>query len=197
MSPAPRQANARTVPRVWEVDWAIPSEDGGTPWAAYEWAFYTADLLGVKEISIVGATYDTLGELDRAIDDPDATGLRVLPHSYKAGAITVRGVSRRGSWYARDVVLVAWANDQALAEIESQRPAAIAAVATWPDYIAGWRSVHQPQRIGQVRPEQEAQFDTTTIAGLHPQAAKAIDSAGAWAERIAKGQTPHHRPFRL
>jgi hypothetical protein len=252
MSPGPKPAGVPAIPRIWEVDWALPPEEGGTPWEAYDWAFETADLCGVKEITIVGATYDTLGELDRAIDDPRVASLRVLPHSYKVGPITVTGVSRRGSWYARGVVLVAWATDQVLAEIERQRPAAIAAVATWPDYVAGWRSIHKPERIGQIRPAEEAQFDTAAISGLDPQAAKAIDSAGAWvnqfhavldtderaavagalialrsagvpvdpnelrvhlmtrewggrlidqtvelAERIASGQTPRHRPFRL
>ncbi len=180
MSPTPKQAAPPAIPRVWEVDWALPPEEGGTPWGAYDWALETADLCDVKQITIVGASYDTLGELDQAIDDPRAAGLRVLPHSYRVGPITVTGVSRRGSWYASGVVIVAWGTDQVLAEIESQRPAAIAAVATWPDSIAGWRSVHRPDRIGQVRADQEAQFDTATITGLDPQAANAIDSAGAW-----------------
>jgi len=44
-----------------------------------------------------------------------------------------------------------------------------------------WRqSIHKPQRICQIRPEQEAQYDTATISGLDSQAAKAIASAGAW-----------------
>jgi len=58
---------------------------------------------------------------------------------------------------------VAWASDEALTEIEGQRPAAIAAVAQWPDDIPTWRSVHRPERIGQVRAEQEAEFDTATV----------------------------------
>jgi hypothetical protein len=180
MSPPPKQPPTRTIPRVWEIDWALPPEEGGTPWEAYDWAFDTADECGVKDITIVGATYDNLGELDWAIDDPRAAGLRALPHSYRVGPITVTGVSRRGSWNARGVVIVAWANDRVLSDIEGQHPTAIAAVATWPDSIPGWRSVHKPDRIGQVRPDQEAQFDTATITGLDPRAVKAIDSAGAW-----------------
>lgn len=180
MSHMPKQADTRTIPRVWEVDWALAPEEDGTPWEAYDWAFDTAKACGVKDITIVGATYDTLGQLDWAIADPRAAGLRVLPHRYTAGQIAVTGVSRHGGWYARGVVIAAWANDRVLADIEGQRPAAIAAVATWPDSITGWRSVHKPDRIGQVRVEQEAQFDTATITGLDPRAIRAINSAGAW-----------------
>jgi len=109
MSPAPKHTDTLAIPHIWEVDWALPPEEGGTPWQAYDWAFQTAEQWDVTQITIVGATYDTLGELDRTIDDPRAAGLRVLPHSYRVGPITVTGVSRRGSWYARGVVIIAWA----------------------------------------------------------------------------------------
>jgi hypothetical protein len=66
-----------------------------------------------------------------------------------------------------------------MAEIEGKRPAAIAAVAQWPDDIATWRSVYGPTRIGQVRLEQEAEFDTATVGELDPQVAEIIRSATA------------------
>jgi folylpolyglutamate synthase/dihydropteroate synthase len=66
-----------------------------------------------------------------------------------------------------------------MAEIEGKRPAAIAAVAQWPDDVATWRSVYGPTRVGQVRPEQEAEFDTATVDELDPQVAEAIRGAAA------------------
>jgi hypothetical protein len=167
------------IPRVWEVDWAIPEAEGGTLWEAYDWLLNTATNLGASEVSIVAATYDSLGQLDRAIGSAGANRMRVLPHRYRVDGITVHGVSRRGFWYVRGPVLVAWGNDQVLGEVESQRPAAIAAVAQWPDDIATWRSVYRPQRIGQVRPGQEAEFDTATVAQLDPRVARAISDAAA------------------
>ncbi len=159
----------RDIPRVWEVDWAIPPAEGGTPWEAYDWLLETADQLGATEVSIVASTYDSLGHLNWAIGASAAQWLRVQPHEYRVGGITVRGVSRRGFWHVRGPVLVAWPDNQVMAEIEGKRPAAIAAVAQWPDDIATWRSVYGPTRIGQVRPEQEAEFDTATIGELDPQ----------------------------
>jgi hypothetical protein len=129
---------------------------------------------------VVGATFGRLGDLEWAIGSAEAKHLRVQPHRYHVGDITVTGVSRRGHWFARGVVLVAWANDQVLAEVESQRPAAIVAVARWPDDIARWRSIYAPRRIGQARAEVEAEFDTATVSALHPRAAEAIDSVGDW-----------------
>lgn len=32
----------RSIPRVWEVDWAIPADPDAERWAAYEWALATA-----------------------------------------------------------------------------------------------------------------------------------------------------------
>jgi hypothetical protein len=66
-----------------------------------------------------------------------------------------------------------------MAEIEGKRPAAIAAVVQWPDDVATWRSVYGPTRIGQVRSEQEAEFDTATVSELDPQVAEAIRGAAA------------------
>ena len=169
----------RDIPRVWEVDWAIPPAEGGTPWGAYDWLLETADQLGATEVSIVASTYDSLGHLNWAIGASAAQWLREQPHEYRVGGITVRGVSRRGFWHVRGPVLVAWPDDQVMAEIERKRPAAVAAVAQWPDDIATWRSVYGPTRIGQVRPEQEAEFDTATIGELDPQVAEIIRSATA------------------
>lgn len=169
----------RDIPRVWEVDWAIPPAEGGTPWEAYDWLLETADQLGATEVSIVASTYDSLGHLNWAIGASAAQWLRVQPHEYRVGGITVRGVSRRGFWHVRGPVLVVGPDDQVMAEIEGKRPAAIAAVAQWPDDVATWRSVYGPTRVGQVRPEQEAEFDTATVDELDPQVAEAIRGAAA------------------
>jgi hypothetical protein len=248
----PLRDEKRDVPRVWEVDWAIPAAEGGTLWDAYPWALDTAAELDVDEVTIVGSTYEVLGRLDRAIGSAEAGRLRVQPHGYRVGGITVRGVTRRGYWYAKGVVLAAWASHEVLAEIEGHRPDAIAAVADWPDTIATWRSVYSPSRIGQVRPEQEAEYDTAGVASLDPRAARAIRVAGGFvnenhsvlskdereavagalvalraaripvdtaglrallmasgwngrlvnkaielADRVERGETPHHRPFSL
>jgi hypothetical protein len=242
----------RDIPRVWEVDWAIPAEEGGTAWQAYGWLLDTAGNLGASEVSIVAATYESLGRLDWAIGSAEAGYLRAQPHRYRVDGITVHGVSRRGSWHVRGPVLVAWADDAILTVVEGKRPAAIAAVAQWPDDIAAWRSVHHPPRIGQVRGDQEAEFDTATVADLDPRVARAISGAAAFvnenhsvlsthereamagafvalrgagiavdtdavrahlmaagwngglvervlqlAERVARGETPRHRPFPL
>lgn len=169
----------RDIPRVWEVDWALPPGEGGTRWEAYEWLLEMADQLGSVEVSIVASTYDSLGNLNWAIGASEAQWLRVQPHGYKIGGITVRGVSRRGFWHVRGPVLVAWPDDEVMAEIEGKRPAAIAAVAQWPDDVATWRSVYETTRIGQVRSEQEAEFDTATVTELDPEAAAAIRGAAA------------------
>jgi hypothetical protein len=105
--------------------------------------------------------------------------LRVQPHRYSVNGITVHGVSRRGFWLGEHWSAEAWANDQDLAEIEGKRPPAIAAVAQWPNDIATWRSVHHPKRVGQVRADQEAEFDTAIVADLSPQATEVIRSASA------------------
>lgn len=244
-------ATAADIPRVWEVDWAVPPAEGGTPWEAYDWALEMAEELDV-DLSILASTYDALGRLDWAIGSSEAGRLRVQPHGYRAAGVNVHGVSRRGSWWVRGVVLAAWASDPVLAEIESQRPAAIVAVAQWPDDIAAWRQIHSPARIGQARPDTEAPYDAQAVAELDPRAAQAINAAGGWvnqahstlsthereavagalvalrradvpvdgealrahlmaqgwngkliervvqlAERVANGQTPKHRPFRL
>ncbi len=248
----PLRKEKRDIPRVWEVDWALPPSEEGTAWEAYDWALNTADELNVRDVTIVGSTYEVLGDLDRAIGSAEASWLRVQPHGYRADGIHVRGVSRRGYWLAKGVVLVAWASDEVLAEVEGQRPAAIAAVATWPDYVATWRSVYDPERIGQVRDEQEAEYDTAHVVELDPRAERAIRSAAGFvnknhstlskderemvagafvalraarvpvdreglrallmaagwngklvartielAERINRGETPHHHPFTL
>lgn len=40
--------------------------------------------------------YDGLGRLDRAIGGAEAGSMRVQPHRYRVGGITVHGISRRG-----------------------------------------------------------------------------------------------------
>jgi hypothetical protein len=170
----------RDIPRVWEVDWAVPAEEGGTLWEAYDWLLSTAEELGETEVSIVAATYDTLGRIDRAVGSAEAGYLRVLPHSYVVDGITVHGVSRRGGWYTTGPVLVAWGNDQVLAEVEGHRPSAIAAVAEWPDRITGWSSAYKVQRIGQVRADQEAEFSTAAAPQLAPAIERAVSSGAAY-----------------
>lgn len=64
-----------------------------------------------------------------------------------------------------------------LAEVEGQNPPAIAAVAGWPDDIAGWRSASSPQRVGQVRADQEAEFDTLVVEALDARAVTELDVA--------------------
>jgi hypothetical protein len=143
-----------------------------------------AEDLGASEVSIVAGW---------AIGSAEAGAMRVGPHRYRVGGITVHGVSRRGSWHVRGPVLVAWANDQILTEIEGQRPPAIAAVAPWPDDIATWRSVYAPERIGQVRADQEAQFDTATIAALDPRVERAIRGGAAFVNEHHAVLSTHER----
>jgi hypothetical protein len=162
---------------VWEVDWAIPASEGGTRWESYEWLLDTADQLDAPEVSIVAATYDALGRLSWAIGEDEASRLRVLPHRYRVDGITVHGISRRGYWHAKGPVLVAWASDEVLTEVEGQRPAAVAVVAQWPDDITTWRSLYGPQRIGQVRADQEAEYDTARLAEPDPRVEQAISGA--------------------
>lgn len=183
----------REIPRAWEVDWAIPTAEGGTRWESYGWLLDTAEELGVSEVSVVAATYDALGRLDLAIGKTEANHLRVLPHRYSVDGITVHGVSRRGFWHVRGPALVAWANNQDLAEIEGKRPPAIAAVAQWPDDIATWRSMHHPERVGQVRTDQEAEFDTAVVAELDPQATQVIRSATAIVNENHSALSTHER----
>ncbi len=171
--------NKRAIPRVWEVDWAIPAEEGGTRWEAYGWLLDTAGELGVSEVTIVGATYESLGRLNSAIGSTEAQSLRVQPHRYRAGGVTVKGVTTRGFWHVRGPVLVAWAGDQILTEVEGQRPQAIAAVTTWPDDVATWRSVYHPSRIGQVRSDQEAEFDTAVVEEIDSRVADVLRGAAA------------------
>jgi hypothetical protein len=170
---------ARDIPRVWEVDWAIP-EEGGTSWESYDWAFETAAELGVGEITIVGATYPNLCNLGLAVGAAEADLLHRPPHEYEAGDLRVRGVTSRGNWHVRGVVIVAWANDDVLGQVEGQGPAAIAAVVSWPDYIPAWLSAHRPERIGQVRAEAEAEFAGGGVAQFDPRATTALDKAAAW-----------------
>ncbi len=176
MTPPPPRT--RDIPRVWEVDWAIP-EEGGTSWESYDWAFETARELGVAEITVVGATYPNLGNLNLAIGAAEAGLLHRSPHEYEAGGVTVRGVTSRGSWHVRGVVIVAWANDDVLGQVEGQRPAALAAVVSWPKYIPAWLAAHRAKRIGQVRVEDEAEF-AGGVAQLDHRAAAALDKAAAW-----------------
>lgn len=183
----------REIPRVWEVDWALPVAEGGTRWESCEWLLDTADELGAAEVSIVAATYDALGRLNWAIGDTEAGRMRVLPHRYRVDGITVHGISRRGNWHVRGPVLVAWASDEVLTEVEGERPAAVAAVAQWPDDIATWRSVYRPERIGQVRAEQEAEFDTATLAELDPMVERAVRGAAAVVNENHTVLTTHER----
>jgi hypothetical protein len=155
-------------------------EANGAPWESYDWAFEKAQVLGVREITVVGATYPNLRNLDVAIGVEEADLLHRLPHEYEAGGLTVRGVTSRGNWHVRGVVIVAWATDDVLGQVEGQAPAAIAAVVTVPDYIPAWLSAHNPERIGQVRVEDEAEVAGGGGAQLDPRAADAVDKAGAW-----------------
>lgn len=183
----PGRPTTREIPRVWEVDWAIPAEEGGTPWDAYAWAFETAEQLDVAEITIVGATYENFRNLDLAIGFDEADMLQRAPHGYEAGDVTVRGVTSRGNWRVRGVVIVAWADDDVLGKVEGQRPSAIAAVASWQDRIAAWRSVYNPERIGQKREEAEAEYAGAEVSPLDPRAVDALNSASAWVNDA------HHR----
>ncbi|HEX5927246.1 MAG TPA: hypothetical protein VFY45_25745 [Baekduia sp.] len=126
----------------------MPARAGGLAWESYEWALETAERLGVSEVSIVSSTYRSLAVLDWEIGEWEAAQLHVQPHRYQVDGLTVHGVARRGPWHPRGVVLVDCADEQILAEIEGHCPAAIAAVAQWPDDIATWRSAHLPVRIG-------------------------------------------------
>jgi hypothetical protein len=74
------KSRTRDIPRVWEVDWAIPEAEGGTLWEAYDWLLDTAANMGASEVTIVAATYESLGRLDRAIGDVEAGRMRVQPH---------------------------------------------------------------------------------------------------------------------
>jgi hypothetical protein len=179
LGPMALRHDKREIPRVWEIDWAIPVAEGGTRWESYEWLLDAADELDASEVSILAATYDALGRLNWAIGATEANHMRVLPHRYRVDGITVHGISRRGHWHVRGPVLVAWASDEILTEVEGQRPAAVAAVAQWPDDVATWRSVYRPERIGQVRAEQEAEYDTATLAVLDPRVQGAIRGAAA------------------
>jgi hypothetical protein len=167
----------RDIPRVWEVDWAIPTQEGGTLWESYAWLLHAARELGAAEVSIVAATYENLGDLDRAIGAKQASWMRSPPHSYREDGITVHGVSRRGGWHVRGPVLAAWANDDVLADIEARRAPAIAAVATWPDSIPIWLHTYSPLRIGQVRADQESEYSDITVEALDRSALDALNSA--------------------
>jgi hypothetical protein len=181
------------IPRVWEVDWAIPASEGGTRWESYGWLLEVAKSLDATDVSIVGATYDVLGRLDLAIGDQAANALRVLPHRYTIGGITVHGVSRHGSWQIRGPVLAAWPNEDVLADIEGQKPVAVAAVASWPDNVAGWRSIYLPERIGQIRTEQEAEFDTVIVAELDRRVAGVVRVAAALVNESHSVPSTHER----
>lgn len=167
-------SSKRDIPRAWEVDWAIPAAEGGTPWEAYGWLLDTANELGASDVTILGSTFDALGGLGSAIGQVEAQHLRVQPHQYRIDGITVHGSTRRGFWHVRGPVLAAWADDELLSEIEGKRPLALAAVATWPDDIATWRSVYGPERIGQIRADQEAEFGTAGLKELDPRVADAL-----------------------
>jgi hypothetical protein len=73
-----KQHGKRDIPRVWEIDWAIPLEEDGTPWEAYDWLLDTARELDTAEVSIAAATYQQLGGLDLAIGDAKAGALRLV-----------------------------------------------------------------------------------------------------------------------
>jgi hypothetical protein len=145
----------REIPRVWEVDWAIPPEEGGTPWAGYDWLLQTAAELQSDDVTIVAPTYQRFDDLWWTIGEADADALRLAPHTYVVDGIVVHGVTPRGSWRVRGPVLVAWANDEILTKIENRRVVAIPAVASWPSRIAAWRAIYAAARIGQERPDQE------------------------------------------
>jgi len=170
----------RDIPRIWEVDWAIPPVEGGTRWESYEWLLDMAADLGSHEVSVIGGTYEVLGRLDLALGGFEAERLRVGPHSYRVRGLTVHGITRRGFWHTRGPVLVAWARDEHLTEVEGQKPPAIAAVAQWPHDIGTWYSVYKPERIGQERPQQEANFALPVAPYLDARAANAIEDAALW-----------------
>lgn len=181
----------REISRVWEVDWAVPASEGGTRWAAYDWALEQAAELEV-DLYVVASTYDALGRADWAIGRDQAARLRVQPHGYVQGGVTVRGVSRRGSWHTRGVVLAAWATDAVLAEIEGHRPDAVAAVCDWPDAIVSWRSLHSPERIGQVRADVEAEYDGAAVV-LDERAVRTLSPALALTNESHSVLSTHER----
>ena len=167
---------ASIVRRVWEVDWR-PAVDDGAPWAAYPWLLRTAVEIGATEVFVAVASYEVLDRLVSTIGSDQVRKLRRTQRSYRASGVTVRAVSRRGSWWAHGPVLVAWAKDDVLAQVEGMHPPAIAAVAAGPDDIAAWRKVHNPPRIGEVRPDSDAGSETLVVAELDPRVSKAIDGA--------------------
>ena len=175
----PLESVERKIPRAWEVDWALPADEGGTRWESYGWLLDAAEALDSSDVTILGSTYDSLGNLNRAIGSSEAQSLRVQPHRYRVGGITVHGVSQRGFWMIRGPVLVAWAREDVLTEVEGKGAQAIAAVAVWPDDIATWRSVYAPYRIGQIRPDQEAEYDTAAAPDIDPRVADILSSATA------------------
>jgi hypothetical protein len=121
---------------------------------------------------------------------------------YDSCAGSGRGCDRSGSRARRGrpgdrsvVVLVAWADDRALAEVEGHQPAAIAAVADWPDSIKTWLSIHAPERIGGVRAEQEAEFVAPAIVPLDAREAKAFDSVAAMVNEHHSVLSIHEREW--
>lgn len=187
-------ASPRAIPRVWEVDWSIPASEGGTPWASVSWLAETARDLGYNEVSILAATYDRLGDFGRSLGSHVASRLRSTEHRHVTqSGLTVHGITTRGSWHPRGPVLVAFGGSEVLAEVEGRNPPAIATVAGWPDDIAGWRSAFAPQRIGQVRADQEAQFDTLVVQALDPRAAAELAGPLALVNENHSALSTHER----
>lgn len=147
-------------------------------WSAYRWALEKAQELETG-VSIVAGTYGNFRKLDDAIGSSEAQRLALGDHAYTVQGVHVRAVPARSTFFVSGVVLVAWATDARMAQVEGQHPAAVAAVASLPDDIAGWRSVHPAERIGEVRPEQESEFDSAPAEPLDPRAAAALSSSGA------------------
>lgn len=183
----------REIPRAWEVDWASPPNEGGVPWAALRWLLDIADELGSAEVTLVAHTYEQLGNLGWAIGHGRAGSLRVGPHQFELRGITVHGSTFRGRPTLRGPVLVAWATDETLSIVEGMYPTAVAAVATWPDDISGWRSVHAPGRIGEIRDEQEAEYDTVPVPVLNPRAVDLLRSASAMVNENHSVLSRHER----
>lgn len=169
-------SRTRNIPRVWEVDWAVDAS--GQPWSAYPWALSQARELQTH-LSIVAGTYGAFEHLDLAIGRGRAYDLARGSHQFTEGGVHVKAVRATKRFHVSGVVLVAWATDNRLAHVEGQYPAAVAAVPSLPDDIRIWRGTCGAPRIGERRPDIEADFESTTVAPLDPRAAAALSSSGA------------------
>lgn len=169
---------AQQVPRVWEIDWSSDGTGAELPWAAYPWALAVARERGTG-VSIVAGAFKTFRNFGPGLGHARAAALYAGSHRYSDQGVVVSAVPATRRFHVGGVVLVAMASDERLAHVEGQRPVAVAAVADWPDAIVEWRSLHQPPRIGESRPDQEAEFDAEPSPPLDPRAVELLRSAGA------------------